>query len=367
MSYPVNSETFFDSDVRALRNDGNEVKVFSYFKGHKKGDVTYASSIVGFFWLIKHFKLFFKTIKWILKEERLLSIELIKAFALLPKSFSLYRHVIKSSPDIVHLFWGHYPSILGYIISESSSKSQLTMFLGAYDLELKLGVSSSLGNKLNRVFTHTSFNEKLIKDLCGSFCEVQVIHRGVDLELLSSLPSTEKEGCMWLTAGRLIDTKKFDRVIELFYQYRRSNSNAKLTIVGEGPHRVNLEEYVERLGLSDSVNFTGFIEQIELFNYMARSTHFVFLSEKVGERLPNVVKEAMFYENFCIVSNTPGIDELIEDGKEGIVVCDSKLAITRINELEPYAKTIGKCAKEKIESSFNSRVQMKKYISAWKG
>ena len=53
---------------------------------------------------------------------------------------------------------------------------------------------------------------------------------------------------------------------------------------------------------------------------MAESDIFLFLSSKAGERLPNVVKEAMLSGCICIVSNTPGIDELIEDGKTGFII-----------------------------------------------
>ena len=60
---------------------------------------------------------------------------------------------------------------------------------------------------------------------------------------------------------------------------------------------------------------------------MASSDIFLFLSSKAGERLPNVVKEAMLAGCICIVSNTPVIDELIEDGKTGFIIEEKNYAL----------------------------------------
>jgi len=369
MSYPVGSEAFFDSDIRALEKKNIEVSVLSYFKGNRMGtqkNASYGSAVRGLLSMIKEPILSLKVIVWIFSNQNIFSKSFLKSIFLLPKSFSIYDRVKSDAPDVVHLFWGHYPSISGFIILESDLETKVTMFLGAYDLELGLGLSSSLGKKLNYIFTHSNSNISMIKKLCGERASVRVIHRGVDLKLLQSIKPSKKINHMWVTAGRLIDTKRFDKVIDLFHQYQISYSDATLTIVGEGPQRPSLERKVNSLGLKNKVRFTGFVEQTELFKFLSRSSFFVFLSEKTGERLPNVVKEAMYFKNFCIVSATPGIEELIESPKEGFIIHDESETLTQINSLESRVEIIGHNANKKIENNFNSDLQMEKYLSFWR-
>ena len=95
---------------------------------------------------------------------------------------------------------------------------------------------------------------------------------------------------------------------------------------------------------------------------------FLFLSSKAGERLPNVVKEAMLSGCICIVSNTPGIDELIEDGKTGFIIEENKYdlipnLISSLNEIKK--EEIRANAKEFILKNFDVELSMKKYINIW--
>ena len=56
--------------------------------------------------------------------------------ALIPMSFYMFEKLKKEKPDIVHLFWGHYPSLVGYLVKKNMPDTKLSQFLGAYDLVL---------------------------------------------------------------------------------------------------------------------------------------------------------------------------------------------------------------------------------------
>jgi glycosyltransferase involved in cell wall biosynthesis len=74
------------------------------------------------------------------------------------------------------------------------------------------------------------------------------------------------------------------------------------------------------VGVRDHVSFRGHVSHEEVFEELAQAEVFLFLSRYEGERLPNVVKEAMACRCFVVTTATPGIEELLKDGTHGRVV-----------------------------------------------
>ena len=64
----------------------------------------------------------------------------IKLLVLLPKSLTISNYINRTQPDNVHLFWGHFPSLVILGLKKNIS-SKISIFMGAYDLRKKLLVS----------------------------------------------------------------------------------------------------------------------------------------------------------------------------------------------------------------------------------
>lgn len=386
MQFPAPSETFTSNDVKSLERLGINVNVYS-LKGKDQnhnnliksrgleqikcisGDIS--KNIFGIFFILKNMVLFFDLFRWLIKNDFNKPKHFIKMIALIPISFYIFEKLKKEKPDIVHLFWGHYPSLVGYLVKKKMFKTKLSMFLGAYDLEYALGVSKSLSKNADFIFTHASANLEQLQSLGIDDSRVTVVHRGTTVsKFLPLIENIPKDKDTWLTVGRLLPSKGFDKVIELFSQYKKVNSNAKLNIVGEGIFKADLEKQVKSLNLEDSVNFLGHIEHIEVLKQMAKANVFLLLSSKMGERLPNVLKEAMLAKCICISSKTPGIEELIEYGKEGFIFeeKDYENILTILDDLTSDEKeVIRNNARKKIIEHFDVEVSMKKYLEVWKG
>lgn len=60
-----------------------------------------------------------------------------------------------------------------------------------------------------------------------------------------------------LFIGRLTPEKNVQRVINGFNDFYRSNKNARLVIIGDGKSKIELQELVKKLEISDVVKFTG--------------------------------------------------------------------------------------------------------------
>ena len=247
--------------------------------------------------------------------------------------------------------------------------SKISMFLGAYDLEYNLNISKDLAKNADFIFTHAKANIPQLNKMNIKTDKINVIHRGINIKELSLvIENINKKSNQIICAGRFLPDKGFDKVIDIFSKLNKNINNSNLVLVGYGSAQSDLEKQTIDLKIESNVTFTGYLSQNDVLKFMAESDIFLFLSSKAGERLPNVVKEAMLAGCICIVSNTPGIDELIEDGKTGFIVESNNydLIPNLISSLDEIKKEeIRTNAKEFILKNFDVELSMKKYINIW--
>lgn len=118
------------------------------------------------------------------------------------------------------------------------------------------------------------------------------------------------------SAGRLIESKRFDLLIDSFAKIAEQIPEYILMIFGEGEQRAELEEQVRRLGLKKRVILFGATpDAVKLINYAS-----VFVLSSDYEGMPNALLEALAMGVPCISTNCEtGPAELIENGVNGIL------------------------------------------------
>lgn len=242
---------------------------------------------------------------------------LLRGTLLVPRCLAIARSLEKWRPDVVHLFWGHYPALLGWIVKRLMPGTALTMFLGAYDLREGYLGSSVVGAEADAIVTHSRANLRLLGEVGLDRSRVAVIHRGIDLSCLKA-PSPAKVPGRVVVVARLVRHKRVNDALAAFGAAARFHPQATLVVVGDGPERTRLSAQVDQLGLRSKVQFVGQIPQESVFHQLALAEVFVLLSEY--EAIPNAAKEAMARGCAVIVSETPGIRELVVPWVNGIVV-----------------------------------------------
>lgn len=110
-----------------------------------------------------------------------------------------------------------------------------------------------------------------------------------------------------LTVSRLAPEKNVGFLADVL----RRVPGARLAIVGDGPHRAELEKQFAGL----DAHFVGYLQGVELARAYASSDLFVYASET--ETMGNVVMEAMASGRAVVAPSAGGIPSLIRDGATG--------------------------------------------------
>ncbi len=162
--------------------------------------------------------------------------------------------------------------------------------------------------------TYTLENLKNLLDLQQK--KVMLFHEnGIDQKFMSVFTkskSSDSQPINLLFVGRLVPYKCTDILIEAVSQLKPSiKQKVKLTIVGDGSERKQLERKVQHLKLDKMVTFTGWVEQKDTLNYYRQADIFCFPS--IREFGGAVVLEAMACGLPCLVVNYGGIGEYVTE------------------------------------------------------
>lgn len=154
--------------------------------------------------------------------------------------------------------------------------------------------------------------------------------------------------------GRLEYEKGLDILLHALALLRRRGCYPRLLVVGTGRQAAFLQRLADRLELASQVVFVGY--QSEVQNLLADARILVLPSRHEG--LPMSLLEGMAMGKAIIASATGGIVEVIEDGREGILVApeDSVALAEAIAMLlkDPHTlQSIGKAAQEKVLLHFS--------------
>ncbi|CAM2923973.1 glycosyltransferase family 4 protein [Helicobacter burdigaliensis] len=118
-----------------------------------------------------------------------------------------------------------------------------------------------------------------------------------------------------LSAGRMIESKHFDELIEAFAKFSKTHQEYSLLLAGEGALKESLEQKAKELGAK--VVFLG--RQENLYSLYKQAEFFALSSHKEG--LSNVLIEALMCGIPVVSYDCPyGPSEIIENGVNGLLV-----------------------------------------------
>lgn len=119
-----------------------------------------------------------------------------------------------------------------------------------------------------------------------------------------------------LIVARLVPQKNHEVLLRAFAKLPEHLQDWRLSVVGDGVHREYLMNLAEQLKISERIDWHGYMPNP--FPYYRRASIFVLPSQYEGQS--NAVLEAMSLGLPVIVSDTPTLAEMVDDGTNGVVV-----------------------------------------------
>ena len=155
----------------------------------------------------------------------------------------------------------------------------------------------------------SDFERKQVEQCApSSKTKIITIPNGIELEEVSEQKIAHREKII-LSAGYLFDLKGLDNTIMALRElHNRGDTEWKFIVCGEGPQRIKLERLAEKIGVSEHIEWKGFVSREELVflinkcrvaTLVSRSENFgIFAAECLSMGVPTVVTKVTALTEF---------------------------------------------------------------------
>jgi glycogen(starch) synthase len=144
-----------------------------------------------------------------------------------------------------------------------------------------------------------------------------VIHYGLDVPDNVPTPLPKEEPRL-LCLGRLAPQKGFDVALTAFANIVERYPNARLVLAGDGPERSALEKQTAELGITDAVDFLGWVLPEDVPGLLNTATIVVMPSRWEGH--PLVGLQATLMARPIVGTRVGGLPEIVEHNRTGLLV-----------------------------------------------
>lgn len=148
--------------------------------------------------------------------------------------------------------------------------------------------------------------------------KIRMISNALDLAEIQEepVPARRPDGSIVVGyIGQLLRRKNLECLLTAFARLARARSELSLTVVGEGSLAAELRRLASALGLDGRVRFTGYRAD----RLAVLKTFDLLVLPSWREGIPRCLMEAMAARVPVVASDIPGIRELIEDGRTGLL------------------------------------------------
>jgi colanic acid/amylovoran biosynthesis glycosyltransferase len=350
--FPALSETFILNQITGLLDLGHDVDIFAKFDPAEE----MIHPVVKKYGLMKRVHYFFdgttfrNMLNCMLKAIYLVITNFHKNPLRTLKSINLFKYgkntlslvllystvsSLNKQYDVIHCHFGQN-GIIGAQLKEIGIPGKLiTTFYGG-------DLTSFLRKKGERVYNILFIHGDIFLPICDYFrkklismkCDenkIIVHHLGSCVEgfPFSHRNITQNKPLILLTISRLVEKKGHEYALKAFSKIVDAYSNVKYIIAGNGPLRTRLEQLVMELKLSDNVEFTGAVSELEVKALFQEAHIFILPSitahDGDQEGTPTVLVEAQACGLPVISTHHSGIPELVIDGKSGFLVSEKDI------------------------------------------
>ena len=216
--------------------------------------------------------------------------------------------------------------------------------------------------------------KRLLRSGIGS-SRVQLITNGIDTDFFNPVGCNDWAGKRWDlkervpvigTAGRLNKEKGHIYLFQAAKSVCKNYPKAVFFIIGDGPLRDELNDYVEENGLTQNVIFAGIQRDLpSLYSLMD-----IYVSPSLTEGIPLVILEAMAMERPVVATSVGGVPQIIKDNKNGelIPAKDPAALAKAITDLwkDPKKRLrMARAARKWVEKNYSRETMGDRYLKLY--
>jgi len=227
----------------------------------------------------------------------------------------LIQHGLKY--DVFHIhgcsFLGFYPIVLGVSIGKLLNKKVIVTYHGGDADEF----FEKHPHLVSLFLCHTDSNIVLSGFLASIFKKHNIKHTIIPNILdfkTDPFILREKIKPNYISVRTLSELYNIKSIIKAFKLVQEHISDATLTILGDGPLRLELEQYVLEQSIKN-IYFVGKVDNSLIYNYLAAAD--VFVSAPFIDNQPVSILESYNAGLLVISSNVGGVPYLLEDNQTG--------------------------------------------------
>lgn len=195
---------------------------------------------------------------------------------------------------------------------------------------------------------------------------------GVDLNVFHPVDVEKDEGLEFGIVKKIEPKYGIKTLILAYQQFREKHptDKSRLVIYGRGSYLDEYKQFVADEGMSEYIDFKGFIQNEKVPQAFSKMDVAVFPSESESESFGVAAVEAMGCGTPVIVSDASGFTEVVEDGVTGIIVPKKDItsltdAMERMYQMEEKKRLeMGKAGVERVKKLYNFDENMDTYVEA---
>ncbi len=187
----------------------------------------------------------------------------------------------------------------------------------------------------------------------------------VRIDALARQIDARPDDCLMVTAGRLIDVKGHQTLVEALARLpaQMAGRRPRLLILGDGPLLGRLREQARQLGVADRVAWLGWQHDPAPWFHLA---DMVVFPSRDAETLGNVILEAWAYAKPLVCTAFRGAREIARHGEDAWVVpCDDAAALAAGIETvmgdAALADALARAGKTRVEADFGEAAIIARY------
>ena len=161
-------------------------------------------------------------------------------------------------------------------------------------------------------------------------------------EVKNHQPTTDNQQPLFVSIGTVFPQKGYDRLLKVHKQLLDEGFQHQVLIIGDGYDFENIKKLQHELKVERTSTLLGFTDNP--YPYLKHADYFVLSSRYEG--FPTVLFEAIVLKKNIIATDVSGVQEMLENGKLGLMVENSehgiytgmKQALSKPESFEKYQK-----------------------------